>query len=252
MNSRGVEILRAMAATAPIPVKVTQTYRGECDILMTYGIGHSGRRASWKQHRAKGGRCIGWDLGYWNREKPDAAMRCTLDTDHPPQWLRDEPADRWDATGMALREDAGDGPVILVGQGIKSVRVTKERPLEWETRMLAKLKGRDVVFRPKRPEDPSPRGVRAVREGNIGDALKGASLVVCRHSNVAVDACIAGIPVVCESGAASAIYGSDPCSITPVTRNQRLNFLRSLAWWNHRPSQASQAWTYLLGRIVGG
>ena len=37
--------------------------------------------------------------------------------------------------------------------------------------------------------------------GTIADVLNGCSVVVCRHSNVAVDACIAGVPVECEGGA---------------------------------------------------
>jgi hypothetical protein len=255
MAQRGRRMIEALRDTAPIPVRVSEAYTGKAEILITYGTGHPIRRPWWEAHRRKGGRCIGLDLGYWNRADPDAAMRVTLDTDHPPQWMRAEPAARWNATGIKLREDADPkGPIVLVGSGRKSLQVLRERPLQWEAGVVPRLRslGREIVYRPKRPTDPAPKGMRALRQEPIEDALRGASLVVCRHSNVAIDACIAGVPVACNAGAASALYGKDPCEPKMVTRAQRLAFLQGLAWWNWRPSEAAQAWPYLLDRIQCG
>jgi hypothetical protein len=255
MAQRGRRMIEALRDTAPIPVRVSEAYTGKAEILITYGTGHPIRRPWWQEHRRKGGRCIGLDLGYWDRADPDAAMRVTLDTDHPPQWIRREPAPRWKATGITLREDANpDGPIVLVGGGRKSLQVLREKPLQWEASVLPRLRtlGREIVYRPKRPTDRGPAGLRVMKHEAIDDALKGASLVVCRHSNVAVDACIAGIPVACDGGAASALYGKDPCKPTAVTPSQRRKFLESLAWWNWRPSEAAQTWTYLLNRIQCG
>lgn len=247
-------MLQALAKRAPIPVVVRNTYVPGPGLLVTYGTGHEVRRPWWQQHVAAGGRCIGLDLGYWDREEPDAAMRVTLDDDHPPQWIRPEAAARWDARAVPLREAAGAGPALLIGQGVKAVRVRREQPLQWERRQVERLRalGHAVMYRPKRPTDPVPAGVTVSRHGTIDEALQGVSLVVCRHSNVSVDACLAGVPVACEGGAASALYGSDLCNPTRPTPAQRLEFLRSLAWWNWRPSEARQAWSYLLDRIQCG
>lgn len=76
----------------------------------------------------------------------------------------------------------------------------------------------------------------------IDEALRGASLVVCRHSNVAVDACVAGIPVECDDGAAAALYRGNP----NPTREQRAEFLRRLTFWEWRPDEAAQAWDWIL------
>lgn len=262
MASRGERMLEAFIAAAPIRVKVREAYRGDGQILVMYGNGHAIRRPWWIQHARRGGRCIAWDLGYWHRSGEDAGMRCSLDTDHPPQWIRPEPPERWAATGLTLRQDATEGgPVVIVGQGAKSLRVRGERAGAWEAGILKRLQklypDREPVFRPKRPTDRGPTdrgpaGVRRLEQPEIADALRGASLVVCRHSNVAVDACIAGVPVVCESGAASALYGADLCTITKPSPAERLAFLQSLAWWNWRPSEAGQAWSYLLQRIASG
>ena len=118
--------------------------------------------------------------------------------------------------------------------------------MEWEHRILAQVHsaypGARILYRSKRPEHFD--GCPSI-DGSIEQALKGASLVVCHHSNVAVDACIAGIPVVCADGAAAALYNND--LLNPVTPSfeERLRFLRNLAWWQWHPSEAKKAWTFI-------
>lgn len=255
LSERGRLMLKAMVEAAPDvgvkPVISAKGYRGDCKVLMTYGTGHPIRRPYWQKQRQKGGRCIGWDLGYWHhRANGTFTMRATLDTDHPPQFIRDEAPERWDGQGIALREDSNpDGPIVLVGMGVKAARVQNVKPLTWEALQLKKLREefpkRRIVFRPKHQDGPFLRDLPLMRTGPIEDVLRGASLVVCRHSNVAVDACIAGIPVRCEDGAALALYKGNPAP----SREDRLRFLRSLAWWNWKPEEAKDAWTYLLTRL---
>jgi hypothetical protein len=211
---------------------------------MSYGLGHPERMRWTEAHVAGGGRLIGWDMGYWSR---DVAMRVTVDAGHP-RALPLMPGDRWEAAGIALREDFDpNGPVVLVGMGRKSRAQFGLVGQEWEARALDRIRGaypgRPVIYRPKKPESlagcPSAEGV-------IEDVLRGASLVVCRHSNVAVDACIAGVPVVCEDGAAVALYGSDLSAPVNPDREQRRRFLQNLAWWQWQPNEAEGAWRFLL------
>lgn len=254
MASRGDKMLRAMIKRAPIEVRVREHYVGDCDLLMVYGSGHPGRRPWIEQHARSGRHWIAWDLGYWkHREDGTCRMRVTIDADHPQAWLRPEPPERWDAEGIALREDANPGgPIVIVGQGKKSARAQGAVPLFWERAVLRDVRaahpGRPIAFRPKRLTDPRLQ-VRPLLQDDIADALRGASLVVCRHSNVAIDACIAGVPVVCFDGAAAALYGADIANPRHVTPEQRLAFLRSVAWWQWKPEEAAEAWTYLLNRL---
>lgn len=91
-------------------------------------------------------------------------------------------------------------------------------------------------------------GPRGFLDGTIEKALQGCSLVVCRHSNVAVDAIIAGVPVVCYDGAANAIYNSELTKIVePVAEPIRLKFLRNLAWWQWRDSEirSGEMWKWM-------
>lgn len=248
-------MLEAMVAAAPIQCKTSARYTGDCEILMVYGTGHPVRRPWQREHVAKGGRLIGWDLGYWRRV--EGGMRVTLDSDHPQAFIRPEPAQRWADQGIEVKSlYKPDGHVLIIGMGLKANRAHNLQPLSWETRAAkmarAAYPNRRIVFKPKKDRDPVLAGF-VVERKPIAEALHGASLVVCRHSNVAVDACIAGVPVFCEDGAASALYGpgSLAAPIMP-TLAERLAFLRSLAWWNWRRDEAKQAWAYLLDRITNG
>lgn len=246
MMNRGARMIEALIAASPIPITPSVRYTGTADLLVTYGTGHPLRRQWWQRHRNSGRHCIGLDLGYWGAD----TMRVTIDTDHPQDWIRAESPERWDSQGIALREDFNPrGHAVIVGMGRKSLAVHHLRPLEWETRAVAQARalGLTPVLKPKRIKYAGIPGVSKAT-GSIEETMKGAALVICRHSNVAVDACIAGVPVRCEDGAAFALYRNN----SHPTPAERLEFLRSLAWWNYRIDEAELAWKYLLSRLGYG
>lgn len=254
MVRRGQKILSALicaASSAGVRAIVNDSYRKAAPVLMTYGIGHRERRQWVAKHREAGGRVIAWDLGYWDRDVPVAFnMRCTIDDDHPWRLIRPEDPGRFDVQGIRLRDDHDPaGPIVLCGLGPKQ-RAYKGIPGQtWEIEKLADLRarfpGRTILYRPKRDEPTLPGCPLAV--GPIDQVIRGASLVVCAHSNVAVDACIAGVPVECEDGAAFALYRNN---LAP-SEDERIGFLRSLAWWQWKPHEARHAWKYLLSRLSG-
>lgn len=238
---RGKTILTAMAragAAAGVECIITTGRPRGAPLLMSWGLGHVGRRPIIDQHMAAGGHLIGWDLGYWGRgEKGSASQsfRLTINANHPWRMISPESPDRWEAAGITLRDHYNpSGPILLAGLGRKANALYPE----WEAGAVLATKarhpGRRVEFRHKIRRGPP-----------IGEALRGKSLVVCRHSNVAVDACIAGIPVECEDGAAFALYRDNPAP----TREQRLAFLQSLAWWNWKPEEAVKAWKFLRAKL---
>lgn len=252
MADRGRKMLEALIAAAPaagVELVVSKEWRGAAPVLMTYGLGHPVRKDWTRKHLAGGGRLIGWDLGYWERDTPlRFNMRLTLDADHPHRWIQPEPADRFDASGIVLREDANQaGPIVLCGLGAKQRRHKGFSGQGWEQLTLLRLRKRfgrrRIIYKAKRPEQNLP-GCQ-MWSGTIEEALRGASLLVCSHSNTAVDACIAGVPVECEDGAALALYRGNPAP----SREQRLEFLRSLAWWQWNPTEAQQAWAFIRSKL---
>ena len=153
---------------------------------------------------------------------------------------------RWDEHRISLREDADpNGPIVLVGLGRKS-REYLNQP-NWEAAKLTDLQsrfpGREVVYRPK-GRDIVKLQCRTDTQELIEPILAGASLVVCRHSNVAVDAAIAGVPFESEDGAAMWLQDKD------FTAANRLDFLRRLAYWQYKPTEAAEAWRFAK-RMIG-
>jgi hypothetical protein len=234
--------LAESARAAGDQVEETTQFCGKSDWLVLFGVGAEVNDRARKAQIAHGGRVLHWDLGYFDRKKIVGHTRMSIDSDHPQQWidLTEPNPERWEATGIRLREDADPaGPIVLVGLGRKS-RAYLNEPM-WERLMHARLRirfpGRRIIFRPK-GRDPLRLKCEADAVTPIAELLRGASLVVCRHSNVAVDAAIAGVPFEAENGAAMWLQQRD---FTPANR---LEFLQRLSMWQWRATEAAQAWAF--------
>lgn len=222
-------------------VVVTKAYQGACDWVVIYGYGAPDRDAARKAHVRSGRHAWLWDLGYFDRQR---VLRCSIDHDHPQAYLDrtfPEPS-RFDSLKIKLREDANpDGHILLIGLGRKSRAYLDEQ--QWEKSRLATLRhrfpGRDIIYRPKPGSPPVQLDCKADGETPIETLLRGCALVSCRHSNVAVDAAVAGVPFECEDGAAMWLQAK------PYTRENRLDFLRRLVWWQWRPEEAGAAWKFI-------
>jgi hypothetical protein len=236
----GAALLRAIEAA--VHAAGDEIVGGAPDVLVLYGVGAAVNDQARRAQLARGGRVLHFDLGYFGRAKLVGYLRMCIDRDHPQHLLDGTPSDpaRFAAHGIELREDADPGgPIVLVGLGRKSRAYLGEH--DWERRKLKELArrfpGRDVVFRPKRASSID-MPVRSDADTPIAALLRGASCVICRHSNVAVDAAIAGVPFEAEDGAAMWLQSR------PFTRENRLDFLRRLAHWQYRPDEAAQAWAF--------
>lgn len=245
LSLTGEAILKAVAEAARLAgdeVKEVTTYQGASDWLVLYGVGAPVNDLARKAQIARGGRVLHWDLGYFDRKKVEGHARMAIDSDHPQGWLDRTPADpeRWAARGVELRCDSNPaGPVVLVGLGKKSRAYLGATKWEQEThaRLRTRFPGRRIIFRPK-GRDPLRLKCEADSTTPIAELLRGASLVVCRHSNVAVDATIAGVPFEAEDGAAMWLQQRE------FTPDNRLEFLQRLAWWQWRADEAAQAWAF--------
>lgn len=211
---------------------------GRAHLSITWGLGHPECQKLIADARKSGRRVIGFDLGYWRRKDH---FRITFDHDHPQAFVmgRDHTKHRWLGAGIALREDADpEGHILLIGTGHKTAATYGEPPGEWEQRTAKvirhKYPGRHYVFRakPGGKNDAVPSGFTADTSETIEAALKACALVVCRNSNVAVDAIIAGVPFSCEDGAAMAV-----ADMQPLDLDARLKFLHNLAHFQYSAAE---------------
>jgi len=237
--------MRALERANP-KAKVSDSYLGKNRLLVLYGVGKAARGKAARQHLKAGGRVAMWDLGYWNRH---ASMRLSIDRNHPTA----EQLAACDGRPPRARPDLARhesfdpaGPILLCGMGPKSHVHLRMPGHGWERRKVEDLQirypERVILYRPK-PGNPAAKidGTKLAPTGPIEDVLRGCSLVVCRHSNVAIDACIAGVPVECEDGAAFALYRDNPSP----SEAERLAFLERVAWWNWGQHEAAEAWQFM-------
>jgi len=246
MGAKGQRMLQALADASPVPCTVVNKATGNAQVLMTYGPGDPERRAALHAQRARGRQTVIWDMGYFATKDFVGGMRMSVGHEHPQHLLDIAPNDasRWNALRLPLRNDYDPkGPIILVGLGPKT-RAIGALGETWERttfdRLRRKYPGHRVVFRPK-PRRPHPNlPCETDATSPIEYVLKGASLVVCKHSNVAVDAVVAGVPVEASDGA---IRWMDGKLYTP---SNRLEFLQRLMWFNWRPNEAADAWGMIL------
>lgn len=248
----------AVIETCPLPIVKVRVPEHRADVvLVIYGCGSPERTARLKAHRAAGGHVICLDRGYFGRtvRAPQEHYRIALDQLHvSPEHLDLTPTNdaRFARFGIDLRNDYAErGHVVVAGLGIKSRAGLNLHT--WEANTLARAQkrfpDRRVMYRPKLH---GVKGLDTVRwpwtDGinSIEHVLRGASLAIVRHSNVAVDACIAGIPVECEDGAARWLYQSNP----QQTTFRRLSFLQRLAWWNWRVDEMGDMWRFILPRLT--
>lgn len=249
---RGDETLLAAfhgAAAIGMHVVATNSYRGQSDWLCIYGASQVKRRPARAAHINRGRFVACWDHGYFGRA---GYMRVSINRLHPQNWLSKTPPDpsRLEARGIHLLDDFYDpkGPIIIVGVGGK--KRLRNADFDWEIAQIAEMRlrfpERKIVYRPK-PGLTIPAEVDLGADAmdtsqSIFDVLQGASLVICAHSSVAIDACIVGVPVECTDGAAYWLYQNNP----NPSYEERLDFLRRVAWWNWKLDEMDQAWKFLL------
>lgn len=220
-----------------LPIDWVSDY-SPCDLLVLYGWGGELQQGVLKRHRSD---YLAFDLGYWNRDGfEDRKWRISINGFHCPDRIMKGPTPsdkrfRDEGIELSRARPRKNKSILLIGNAPKSVRVGAQGWTAQKSRELRKVfPDHRIIYRPK-PQRGSESNVsyhEVFKDGSIESAIARSSLVVCRHSNVAVDACRLGVPVVCEDGAAASIYPNKLKDFKDQpTFDQRKEFLIRLAWW---------------------
>jgi hypothetical protein len=154
------------------------------------------------------------DLGYWNRKKARSDYggfhKVVLNARHATDYFqRNRPHDR--VTGAPLIEPwrTGGRHIVLAGLSGKGAAGSGLAPLQWETLAITQIPRythRPTMNRPK-PSWTHARQITATtsnpNQHTPAKALTDAHALVTLHSNSAIDALCAGVPIFSAEGLAS-------------------------------------------------
>lgn len=189
------------------------------------------------------------DLGYWNRE---AYYRFAVNDWSPERYVRQGlPAMRFERLGLRIKPwRTGGREVVVAGSTAKACADHGIAYQAWERQVIAQLQdcGRPIAYRPK-PNDlaAGPIAGAALDRRPVSEMLASAYAVVTHHSNTAVDALLAGIPVHCETGAAAVFsVPLDKIMDAPLLEG-REQFLFDVAWlqWTLEEMRTGECWKHL-------
>lgn len=262
-----IEAVYEGALKADVDARIVKDGKVRADAhVALYGLGGADRIRFLGQPKV-----ISFDAGYWERklDVPVRKYRVSIGGFHCPDRIFRGPnpgPERWASAGLEItsRYDP-NGPILLVGNGPKSNRIGAER---WCADMSRKLRewfpGRTIWYRPKpkRRHDVDVDYDALAEKINIDSVLAQCSLVVCKHSNVAVDAARVGVPCLAEDGAGHSIYHAPDCMVNASWNGnglphmpdaiERAEFLHRLAWWQWSITEIREGkfWPWMLQELA--
>lgn len=198
------------------------------------------------------------DLPYWNRPNP-------LDHSRAPHWKvvangwspdayvsAGQHPERWERLGIDIHpERKGGTKVIIAGSSHKSSEQHGFKYMQWERAMAARLagKGLDLVYRPK-PKDAHKRPIAGLAFDFGPINWDKVAAVLTHHSNIALEALVAGVPAYCETGAAKSMsFHPDEIQSAAIPAG-REQFLWDCAYlqWTLEEMKSGECWSHLKER----
>lgn len=227
------------------------------DVAIFYGLSQ-GLRRIFEEHKRRG-KAIYIDLGYWGRRKRsryDGYHKLALNSRHPTAYFQARPhgPERFKVHDIPIKRWRKSGKhIIVAGMSAKAAAAEGFQPNQWERRTIAdlqRLTDRPIIYRPKpnwREARPLPGSEFGINQ-SLEEALRNCHAVVTHHSNVAVDALLAGVPCICPQGAASVLSGTELMEIeNPPMPDGREQWAYDLAWtqWSIAEMKEGMAFRYL-------
>lgn len=194
-----------------------QDYTGKVDHDVAVFYGLEGKMPTIFRDYREQAKAVYVDLGYWGRRdggRWTGYHKVVVNSRHPTEYYRKHrhPEDRVAKFGLEIKPvRPGGRHILLAGMGDKAAQAEGFRIEEWERMTIAEIRrytDRPIRYRPK----PSWKNAKPIagteysapHERDLEHDLIDCHAVVTHHSNVAVDALLAGVPVFCKAGVAVA------------------------------------------------
>lgn len=233
------------------------------DVLIAYGWNN---KATFAAYRAAALNFLYIDLGFWLRKTPnmrlDGYHKVVLNDWCPTSTMRRGcPSDRYTALNLPepLQTTIAKKKIVVAGMSAKSAADHGFSPERWEQDAIVKIATqtrRGIVYRPKPSWDKARPLVGAgyCADGAIESLLPQTHALVTHHSNAAVDAIRAGVPVYCAKGVGSLLSTVDLESIENPRippESERMQLLYDIAYlqWNVAEMRDGSCWDNYRGLL---
>lgn len=259
----GQAMARGIKAHGDIPLTIDSGRPSQHDVSCAVMYGMSTEHiALLKLYRGQGVPVVVVDLGYWGRDQGGTISgyhKVAVNHWHPQdaQLRLPVPPDRWDRLGLTIKPWRRSGETVLVaGMGPKSQPLYElGAAQEWDISAIERIREvskRKIVYRPKPGHvaalPPIPGTVYSPPEESLAHRLAEAWCVVTNHSNVGIDALVAGVPVFCRDGAARGLALDDLSRIEdPIYPSGRERLMHALAYcqWTVAEMEKGTTWNHL-------
>lgn len=224
------------------------------DLCIAYGWINELTDKVFTKHQEKGIPFIFVDLGYWDRG-PEGHYRVGInDWDTAKHMKRGMPSDRFDRLRVPLRDDwnPNANQIMIVGMSGKAAWTHGYSDGQWEndTKTFLQQNARPgFEFYVRQKPNKQTRRMAPIEED-----LKESCFVVSHHSNVAVDALVAGVPFWAKKGVGSLL---SPPTLDPALfdnpwfpeRSDKMNLLYDIAYaqWTPAEMRSGACWEYIKG-----
>jgi len=239
----------------------------DTDVAAFYGL--RGRLLNvFNDYVAAGKKAVLVDLGYWGRHdggRLSGYHKFTVNDHSPLEYFqkRAHGPDRVNRFQIKLKPMKTKGKhILLAGMSGKGAGVFGYGPGEFERKMveeIRKVTDRPIIYRPKpswKDAEPIPGTIYSFEEMSIEAELKRSYAVVTHHSNVAIDALIAGVPAfVMGKSVASPLCRNNIASIEdpyyPEDR-ERQQLINDIAYcqWNIQEMHVGKPWQHMINEGI--
>lgn len=275
-NGRSVVVCKAMLEGAAkngdtsIAADVYSDDPRRFDAVVFYGL-RGPFKDMYGRARGAGVSTVYADLGFWNRKRFEGDVngyhKLSVNCLHATHVLPiDVPTDRFEQVGIDIKpyiKGKGDH-VLLLGLSKKAAWAYDLLFEGWERSKAAQVRrytDKPIIYRPK----PNAELYANKALGDVFSPAKGglsisqdlarSSFAVMRHSNVAIDALVEGVPYYTEDGIGK-LWATPIESLETSPRfpddNERIKMLSKVAYaqWSVEEMQNGTAWEFLRKREI--
>lgn len=193
------------------------------------------------------------DMGYWQRADH---FKVAVNERHGTAYFMDKPKppDRFKKFRISVKPwRKKGGNILLAGMSAKAAWSWGLQNEEYEKNtvyQLQRLTAREIIYRPKPNfvEAQPISGSKMDRHTPVEVALLRAHCVIAHHSNLACDALLEGVPVLCKYGLASVLAPYDLTSVEhPFYPEGREQWAYNAAYcnWSLEEMASGKCWGFL-------